>query len=259
MLNILIESVIFCATLVFVYMSLWFVLAMVIKRNDIADIAWGLGFITIAVSLLLKYGVQLDRSLLVTVLVVIWGTRLAYHIFKRNVNKPEDKRYANWRNTWGKWFVLRSYFQIFILQGILMLLISTPIIVTNTIYSAGWSVFDILGLLVWMFGFYFESVGDKQLKDFISNPENKGKVLSTGLWKYTRHPNYFGEVTQWWGIWIISLSVLPYGLLALIGPLTITFLILKVSGIPMLEKSMSENPVFAEYMKNTNAFFPKLF
>jgi steroid 5-alpha reductase family enzyme len=240
-------------------MSLWFVLAMVIKRNDIADIAWGLGFIAIAISLLPKYGVQLDNSILVTTLVVIWGIRLSYHIFKRNMSKPEDKRYANWRSTWGKWFVLRSYLQIFILQGILMLLISTPIIVVNTIESSGWSIFDILGLLVWIFGFYFESVGDMQLKKFISNPDNKGKVLSTGLWKYTRHPNYFGEVTQWWGIWIISLSVLPYGLLAIVGPLTITFLILKVSGIPMLEKSMSENPVFAEYMKNTNAFFPKLF
>jgi steroid 5-alpha reductase family enzyme len=259
MLNILLESVIFSATLVLIYMTLWFVIAMVIKRNDIADIAWGLGFITIALTLLFKYGFELDRSILVSTLVVVWGIRLAYHIFKRNVNKPEDKRYANWRNTWGKWFVVRSYFQIFILQGILMLLISTPIIVVNTIQSSGWSVFDLIGLLVWIFGFYFESVGDSQLKAFISNPANKGKVLSTGLWKYTRHPNYFGEVTQWWGIWIISLSVLPYGLLAIIGPLTISFLILKVSGIPMLEKSMSENPVFAEYMKNTSAFFPKFF
>jgi len=259
MLNILIGSLVFVSILVFIYMSLWFVLAMVIKRNDIADIAWGLGFITIAISLLFKYGFDLNSSMLVTTLVVIWGIRLAYHIFKRNMNKPEDKRYANWRNTWGKWFVLRSYFQIFILQGVLMILISTPIIVVNTIQSSGWSIFYLIGLLVWIFGFYFESVGDSQLKAFISNPENKGKVLSTGLWKYTRHPNYFGEVTQWWGIWIISLSVLPYGLLAIIGPLTITFLILKVSGIPMLEKSMSENPVFAEYMKNTNAFFPKFF
>lgn len=257
-MNIL-DTVIFSISLIGVYMSVWFVIAQIIKRNDVADIAWGLGFVLLTLTLFFKDGYSIDRTALVAVLVMIWGFRLAYHIFIRNVNKPEDKRYANWRNTWGKWFVVRSFFQIFILQGALLLLISSPIILMNSNISAGWTILDILGLLVWIFGFYFESVGDYQLKQFISNPENKGKVLSTGLWKYTRHPNYFGEVTQWWGIWIISLSLFPYGFFAIIGPLTITFLILKVSGIPMLEKSMSENPLFAEYMKNTSAFFPKFF
>lgn len=255
----IIDTIIFSVTLIMVYMSVWFVIAQIIKRNDVADIAWGLGFILLAVTLFFKDGYAFDRTALVAILVVIWGFRLAYHIFKRNVNKPEDKRYANWRNTWGKWFVVRSFFQIFILQGLLLLLISSPIIVINHFTAVSWTWLDLLGVLVWIFGFYFESVGDAQLKKFISNPENKGKVLSTGLWKYTRHPNYFGEVTQWWGIWIISMSIFPNAIFAIISPLTITFLILKVSGIPMLEKSMSENPLFADYMKNTSAFFPKFF
>jgi steroid 5-alpha reductase family enzyme len=108
---------------------------------------------------------------------------------------------------------------------------------------------------VWVIGFFFESVGDAQLSRFIKDPANKGKLMQSGLWKYTRHPNYFGEVTQWWGLWIIALSV-SYGWLGIIGPLTITTLILKVSGIPLLEKSMEGNPEFQEYKKRTSVFFP---
>lgn len=144
-----------------------------------------------------------------------------------------------------------------------MILIASPVIFINTFRGGGFTLFDVLGLAVWLIGFYFESRGDSQLKTFISNPENKGKILNTGLWRYTRHPNYFGEVTQWWGIWIIGLSVaytfsssLPFALLSIIGPLTITFLILKVSGIPMLEKNMAKNHLFDEYRRTTSVFFP---
>ena len=114
---------------------------------------------------------------------------------------------------------------------------------------------DIVGVLVWLVGFYFEAVGDAQLARFIKDPANKGKLMQSGLWAYTRHPNYFGEVTQWWGIWIIALSV-SGGWLGIIGPITITFLILKVSGIPMLEKKMAENPEFTEYKKQTSMVIP---
>ena len=108
---------------------------------------------------------------------------------------------------------------------------------------------------MWILGFVFESVGDAQLARFIKDPANKGKLMQSGLWQYARHPNYFGEVLMWWGLWIIALSV-PNGLYGIIGPLTITFLILKVSGIPMLEKRMEENPEFVEYKKRTSKFFP---
>lgn len=240
---------------VFVYMTVWFFVALFLKRNDVADIAWGLGFIVASCVPLVLYGFDFDRSVLVTLLVVIWGSRLSYHIFKRNIHKGEDARYLAWRNAWGKWFIPRSYLQIFMLQGLLLVLIVSPVLIVNTYRGDALSFFDILGTLVWILGFYFESMGDAELKIFLSNPENKGKILNTGLWKYTRHPNYFGEVTQWWGLWIVALSV-PHGFWAIVGPLTITFLILKVSGVPILEKSMATNPLFDEYRKKTSVFFP---
>lgn len=241
---------------VLVYMTLWFIVGSYFKRNDVADIAWGLGFIVAALTPLILYGFDSWRTILVTSLVIIWGSRLSYHIFKRNIKKPEDARYAAWRAAWGKNVLIRSYFQIFVLQGVLLLLIAYPVLVINSNHGPlRVTMFDVIGTLVWIVGFFFESVGDYQLRKFIKNPENKGKLMTTGLWKYTRHPNYFGEVTQWWGIWIIALSV-PGGGWAIIGPLTITFLILKVSGVPMLEKSMEKNPEFAEYKRKTSVFIP---
>jgi len=243
------------ASVLFGYMCLWFIASLVKKRNDVADIAWGLGFILVALlSLFLTKTVSLS-SVLVTFLVIIWGIRLALHIYLRNKGKPEDKRYAAWRVEWGKWVVLRSFFQVFILQGLLLFIIAIPIVLVN-ISTPKLSPITIAGLIVWLIGFYFESVGDKQLKNFLSDPTNKGKVLNTGLWKYTRHPNYFGEVTMWWGIWLISLSSPLLGALSIVGPLTITFLILKVSGVPMLEKNMTTNPLFQDYIKTTSKFLP---
>jgi steroid 5-alpha reductase family enzyme len=112
-----------------------------------------------------------------------------------------------------------------------------------------------MGVCVWLFGFLFESVGDAELARFARDPHNRGKILQSGLWQYTRHPNYFGEVVQWWGIWLLAVGV-PGGWFGIVGPLTITFLILKVSGIPMLEKKMAENPDFAEYKRRTSVFLP---
>jgi steroid 5-alpha reductase family enzyme len=230
--HILIETFSFVAYLLFGYMTFWFFVALFLKRNDVADIAWGLGFILVAISIFGMGGVWFDRGFVVTALVTIWGLRLAFHIFKRNIHKPEDKRYAVWRESWGKWFVVRSYFQVFILQGILLFLIVSPVVLVTLFRGNIWTVWDVLGIGVWLVGFYFEGVGDRQLRNFLKNPDNKGKILNTGLWKYTRHPNYFGEVTQWWGIWIIALSV-PFGVWTIVGPLTITFLILKVSCVTM--------------------------
>ncbi len=243
------------ALLLFIYMNLWFVTSIFEKRNDIADIAWGIGFVFLAwASLLMSESVS-TLGLCVTTLVTVWGIRLAYHIFKRNWGKPEDYRYRTWREEWGQWFYLRSYFQIYILQGFLLFLVVFPVLFINIYNTASLNWISIVGIVVWVLGFFFESVGDMQLAKFIKNPENKGKLMQSGLWKYTRHPNYFGEVTQWWGIFIIALSV-PYGWVTIISPFTITFLILKVSGVPMLEKKMEQNPDFAEYKKRTSMFIP---
>ncbi len=241
--------------LLFAYMSLWFVVSLLKKRNDVADVAWGLGFVLMA---WVSYFISDDsgvRGLLVGTLVSIWGLRLAWHIHGRNKGRAEDYRYLAWRKEWGKWFYIRSYFQVYLLQGLFLFLIVTPVLLVNKSAGAEFGILDAIGVAVWLVGFYFEAVGDAQLARFIRNPYNKGKVMQSGLWAYTRHPNYFGEVTQWWGLWLVALSV-PNGWLGIIGPITITFLILKVSGIPMLEKEMEENPEFAEYKKKTSVFIP---
>ncbi len=241
--------------LLFVYMSLWFIFSLIKKRNDVADVAWGLGFVLMTwVSFFLSNDSGI-RGLLVGSLVSVWGLRLAWHIHTRNKGKTEDYRYLAWRKEWGKWFYIRSYFQVYILQGAFLFLIVSPILLINKTTGTSLGLLDIVGVFVWLVGFYFEAVGDAQLARFMKDPANKGKLMQDGLWAYTRHPNYFGEVTQWWGLWLIALSV-PYGFLGIIGPLTITFLILKVSGIPMLEKKMEENPNFAEYKRKTSVFIP---
>ncbi len=239
----------------FVYMSLWFVVSLIKKRNDVADVAWGLGFVLMTWVSFFISGDSGIRGLLVGVLVGIWGLRLAWHIHTRNKGKAEDYRYLAWRKEWGKWFYPRSYVQVYLLQGLFLFLIVMPVLRINQGVGTALGILDVLGVAIWLFGFYFESVGDAQLARFIKDPANKGKLMQSGLWAYTRHPNYFGEVTQWWGLWLIALSV-PNGWLGIIGTITITFLILKVSGIPMLEKRMAENPEFAEYKRRVSMFIP---
>lgn len=243
------------AIVLFVHVNLWFVFSIIKKRNDVADIAWGLGFTLLAWTSYFISGDAGMRALLVGILVSVWGLRLAWHIHARNSGKAEDYRYAAWRAEWGEWFYLRSYVQVYLLQGFLLYVVALPILFVNRSDDKTFGLLDVAGAVVWLFGFVFEAVGDSQLAKFIGDPANKGKLMRSGLWRYSRHPNYFGEVVQWWGIWLIALSV-PNGWISVVGPLTITFLILKVSGIPMLERKMEEHPEFAEYKLETSAFFP---
>lgn len=241
--------------LLFVYMTSWFVVSLVKKRNDVADVAWGLGFVGMAWASFILSDDTSIRGLIVSLLVTLWGSRLALHIHRRNKGKTEDYRYLAWRKEWGRWFYFRSFLQVYMLQGVLLFLIVVPVVLINTNAGSGLGLLDIVGLLIWLVGFYFEAVGDAQLARFLKDPANKGKIMQDGLWAYTRHPNYFGEVTQWWGIWLLALAV-PLGWLGIIGPLTITILILWVSGIPLLEKKMKDNPEFAAYKKRVSMFFP---
>ncbi|MBW2521444.1 MAG: DUF1295 domain-containing protein [Deltaproteobacteria bacterium] len=240
---------------ILLYAVIWFVVAVVRNRNDVADIAWGGGFVCAAVTAGLAAGINGARALLVLFLVAAWGFRLMLHIGIRNRGKPEDRRYQAWRREWGSSYLLRSFLQVFLLQGFLLLVISLP--VTHAIVRNGppLSALDAAGFAVWLVGFAFEAVGDFQLLQFKKNPASRGKIMTSGLWRYTRHPNYFGEVVLWWGIFLICLSV-PGGLLTVIGPLTITWLILRVSGTPLLEKRYADNTEYAEYIKKTSAFFP---
>ncbi len=248
---ILKESII----LIFAYFSVFFVVALIIKNNSIVDIGWGAGFVMVAWYSMVRGGNYTEIGVLTTVLVTVWGLRLFYHIIKRNWKKPEDFRYAAWRKEWGKWLVPRAFLQIFMLQGFFMAVIAYPVIAINATDKASFSLLAIIGALVWVKGFFFEAVGDWQLKQFIKNPANKGKIMKEGLWRYTRHPNYFGEATMWWGIFIIGIGTRS-GILGIISPLTITILLVFVSGVPMLEKKYADNSEFQEYARRTSKFIP---
>ncbi len=244
------------ALFIFCYMSGWFVIALIKKRNDVADIAWGLGFVGIAFFLFLTTTPTL-QSVILYMLIAIWGIRLALHIGLRSKGKPEDFRYKKWREEWGNSFLLRSYLQVYLLQGFFMLIISLPIIVVSVAPVANTNPYVLAGVFIWLIGFAFEAIGDYQLMVFIKNKKNKSDIMQTGLWKYTRHPNYFGELLVWWGIFIIILPQ-QYGVWAIISPVTISYLLLYVSGIPMLEAKYKHNEQFQDYKKRTSAFFPML-
>jgi steroid 5-alpha reductase family enzyme len=239
------------------YATIWFCISLYKQRADIADIAWGVGGAVFSLLALALADSPTLRSYIVALFVTCWGVRLAHHIYNRNKNKPEDARYVAMRSSWGDFAAVRIFLQIFTLQSILLLfvLISTfTIILSDTPRTL--TLWDIIGSVIWLIGFYFEATGDKQLSTFLANPLNKGKIMTTGLWRYTRHPNYFGEMTQWIGIFIISLSV-PFGFVTIISPLLISYLLLHVSGIPMLEKRYEGNKDYEAYKKVTPALFPK--
>lgn len=238
------------ALLIFIYQTIWFFVSLVVKRNDVADLAWGLGFIVVCSYLLI---VSPTSSLaLISLLTLIWGLRLASHIYSRLKKTTEDTRYLAWRQEWGSFFILRSYLQVYLLQGVFMYAISLSAIISSTTnyFSPGLST---LGTSVWLIGFLFEAIADKQLSEFVKT-KKPGQVMQSGLWRYSRHPNYFGEVTQWWGILLVALSARD--IFALLSPATITFLILFVSGVPLLEKKYQGNPEFEVYKQKTSVFVP---
>ncbi len=243
----------FAFTVVFAYMSAWFVVSRIVNRNDVADTAWGLGFVVLAWALFIQRpSVQLS---LAVILVTIWGVRLSVHVFLRNHGKAEDFRYAQWRKQWGKWYLPRSFLQVFMLQGFLLVCISAPVVLLGSSGRDSINLVNGFGVLIWMAGFMFESIGDLQLSEFVRSKKKPGEIMQTGLWRYTRHPNYFGEVVQWWGIWLIAFGATGFWY-AVIGPLTITILILKVSGIPLLENKYADNAAYQKYADRTSKFIP---
>lgn len=227
-----------------------FVLGQLLRDNSIADIGWGLGFILLALASLAEGGRFTERQLLVTLLVLLWGVRLTGHIALRR--RGEDARYAAWRKQW-RWVRTRAFFQVYMLQGALLLLIATPILLVMASNTRGLRWLDWLGAGVWLVGFAFEAVADWQLYHF--KRQGRKGVLDTGVWRYSRHPNYFGEALLWWGVGLIALNV-PYGWAGLVGPLTITILVRFVSGVPMLERSQMRKAAFRRYAERTPIFVP---
>lgn len=242
------------ALLIFAYASIWYGIALYKKRNDVADIAWGLGYILVCGYLYITQPAS-PVSFLLYALVTLWGARLSIHIYTRNKKKTEDFRYRQWREEWGNHFYWRSYLQVFLLQGLILLIIVSPVIYAAVAAPDTWNVFTAIGAGCWLLGFYFQSVADQQLAVFLKQRKDKTDIMQTGLWKYSRHPNYFGELLMWWGIFIV-VAPLPYGLLFIVSPLTITLLLLFVSGIPLLEKKYAGNEKFLAYKKRTSALLP---
>lgn len=229
-------------------------LSLYLNDSSIADILWGTGFVLITLAVYF-FSARSTPQTLLALLVSVWGLRLTVHILLRNHGRPEDLRYAAWRHQSGRRWWWYSYFKVFLLQGFLMWVIATPLL---AVQAAGgrWSVpiVAVGGVVVWAIGFFFETVGDLQLARFKADPGNAGRLLTGGVWRYTRHPNYFGDAAQWWGF---------YGLAAAAGfwwtaysPLIMTMLLMRVSGVPLLERTMKTRPGYEEYVRTTSAFFP---
>jgi len=240
------------AIVVLLYMTAWFGLARALQRADAVDSAWGLGFVAVAWTALVAAGNHHMAAVLAALFVTVWGVRLCFHITKRNVRKPEDYRYQAYREKWGKRFWLQAYVRIFLVQGILLSLISLPVIAVMH-RGTNLTVVAIAGFVVWAAGIVCESLGDYQLQQFLKT-RKKGEIMQRGLWKYSRHPNYFGEVTAWWGAAIVAVAYRQWW--GVLGALVITVLITKVSGIPPLEKHYEGNAAYQEYAKRTSVLVP---
>lgn len=234
---------------------LWLI-SIIITNVSIVDIFWGTGFVLSAIIYFLKSGEANPQKIIVLVLVSLWGLRLSVHLAIRNAGKGEDFRYKQFRKNYGArryWWI--SFFQVFLLQGILMWLISASVL--GAMLNSAGNILNILfiaGLISWVTGFLFEAGGDFQLTRFRSDPKNKGKVLDKGFWKYTRHPNYFGDSAVWWAYGLFSVASDNYP--AALGSVLMTFLIIRVSGVQLLEKSLGNKPGYDEYIRKTSAFLP---
>ena len=269
-LTMILSGLALASIVILIHFTIYFFRAVKQNNFGIIDIGWGQGFVFVVWLLMIYRMFVLGANAnaigyLTLILTSIWGLRLSSHIGQRNHGKPEDKRYVAMRaKIKPPYVLLKSYIKIFLLQALFMFIIS--LVIVFNVMSGFSNPVDpmmlipiILGVMVWLGGYFFQSVGDRQLAIFITKPENKGTLMTQGLWAYTRHPNYFGEVMMWWGIAILGFAndfgvVIP--LIGFISPLVVTWLLRYVSGVPLLEKHMKTKPGFAKYEKTTNIFFP---
>jgi steroid 5-alpha reductase family enzyme len=233
---------------------LFFGVAVLKKNLSVIDTAWGIGFILMAMtgSYLSQWGDL--REILVVTMVALWGVRLSLFIHLRNSGKGEDFRYANWRKDWGKNTNVIAYFKVYWLQIILMIIVGLPIFAAHASVNPHLSSINILGIIIWFIGLSWESIADYQKNKFKSNPANHNKVFQGGVWEFSRHPNYFGEAFLWWGIALVSLDGENYW--ALIGPVFLTILLWKVSGVPLVEQRHAGNPEYQAYKARTPVLIP---
>jgi len=243
------------ATLLAACMLLLWLASLRLRDASIADLFWGTGFALVALLSLLVAGTS-PRALLLAAMASIWGLRLSLHLARRWRGKGEDRRYRAMRQAWGDRFPLVSLFTVFLLQGALLWVVALPIQAGAALgASRPLGLLDAFGLLVWATGLAFEAVADAQLARFLARPGSAGRVMQEGLWRYTRHPNYFGDALLWWGIGLVGLAAGASW--ALVGPALMTFLLVRVSGVALLEKDIrGRRPGYAEYVARTSAFLP---
>ncbi len=252
-LNIYLQALL----VIILLMSLLWITSVILKNVSIVDLFWGFGFVLTSIFYSLVTKGNQSRKVILVTLVAIWGIRLSSYLIWRNHGKGEDFRYREFRRNYGEeryWWI--SFFQVFLLQGMLMWLISAPLLGAQYYgQNRDMNLLDYIGIAFWLTGLIFEAGGDYQLAAFKANPLNKGKVLDKGFWHYTRHPNYFGDSMVWWGYGLICLAA--GRIWPVFGSVLMTALIIKVSGVALLEKSLKEQkPEYQEYIKNTSAFIP---
>lgn len=242
-------------SLVYLFFICLFMLAQILKDNSIADIGWGLGFILFGSFLWIFQNSPGVHFFLILFLTTLWGLRLSLHIFIRNKGKAEDYRYQEFRKNWGDQFFIKALVNVFLLQATLLLFNSLPIAISSYSGDENLGILSFIGIGLWGLGFVFETISDYQLSQFKKNPDNKGKIIQSGLWAISRHPNYFGEATLWWGVFLIA-SEVPFGWISIISPLLITYLLVFISGVPLLEKKYESHPDWPAYKEKTPVFIP---
>ena len=239
------------------FMVIGWLISLANKNVTVADSFWGLGFILIAWLTFFAADGYAARKLILSLLVTAWGVRLFIHMSLRSWGKGEDPRYAEWRKKHGENFWIVSLFKVFLIQALFQWLISLGVQYGQlSAVPADLTWLDFLGILIWITGFSIETAADRQLSRFIADPANKGKIMNKKLWRYSRHPNYFGETLVWWGIFLIVLAT-PWGIWTIISPIVITYTLLRLTGVTLMEQTeFSENPEYQAYIRKTSAFIP---
>jgi steroid 5-alpha reductase family enzyme len=241
------------AVIVILFTILWAV-AVRLDNSSIADVAWGPGILVIGLTYYFTSNGAALRAQLTLALLAIWAIRLGTHLFFRTRLQGEDFRYVKMRDDWDHWWLV-SYVKVFLPQAVIAWVVSLPIyFAIVSVGSPSLTILDYVGVLLVLSGLAFESVGDEQLRRFRANRANRGKVLDTGLWRYTRHPNYFGDALVWWGFGVIGVAT--GGVPGLLGPAILTYLLIYVSGVALLESTLIEKPGYIQYVGRTPAFLP---
>ncbi|MBY0588466.1 DUF1295 domain-containing protein [bacterium] len=238
-------------------LTLLWLLSLALHDASIVDPFWGTGFVVVALATWLSKESHHGRDHLLVAMVALWGVRLSLYLLWRNIGKGEDRRYQAMRARIGKSFWWVSLMSVFMLQGVLLWIISMPTQIGQLAKPLweSWTVLDWAGITLYGIGLFFEAVGDAQLARFKSNPANKGLVMNTGLWRYTRHPNYFGDFCVWWGIYLVSIAGGAWW--TFFGPAVISFFLIRVSGVTLLERDMADRrPDYRTYQRSTSSFFP---